>query len=244
MGWSWAYLLLLGIAIFCVGQAPVRRVAILLPAVGLGIAALKVQRHAPFASVLVALALLEHSVSGRSYTWPELLRRPVRALDERFARWSASAQGALWPALALLLLAGVSWQRPVPVEQGVMRSRFPMDCFEALRKLPPGKVLNRFIIGGAISYFAGPDYKVFIDSRNDPFPQPIHDAYTHLVWGEPGWEESLAQYDPDYLLWDVENPGNILLDQLHARGGWREEAREGNYVLWVRNRSSASSAPR
>ena len=95
MGWSWAYLLLLGIAIFCVGQAPVRRVAILLPAVGLAVAALKVQRHAPFASVLVALALLEHSASGRSYAWPEFLRRPVRGLDERLARWSASAQGAL-----------------------------------------------------------------------------------------------------------------------------------------------------
>jgi len=244
MGWTWAYLLLLGIAIFCVGEARVRRVAILLPAVGLAVAALKVQRHAPFASVLVALALLEHAASGRTFQWPQHITHHLRILDESFARWSARAQGAIWPALALLLLAGVSWQRPVPVEQGVMRSRFPLACFEALRKLPPGKVLNRFIIGGAISYFAGTDYKVFIDSRNDPFPQPIHDSYTRLVWGEPGWEESLARYDPDYLLWDLENPGNILLDQLQARGGWREEARDGNYVLWVRNRSSLSSSPR
>lgn len=236
MGWSWAYLALLGAAIFCVGHAPMRRIALLLPAVGLGLAALKVQRHAPFGAVLVALVLLEHAAPERRLAWPEFLRRPVQALDEALAHWSASAHGALWPTLALLLLAGVNWQKPVPVDQGVLRSRFPLACFEALRKLPPGKVLNRFTQGGAISYFAGTDYKVFIDSRNDPFPQPIHDDYTRILWSEPGWEESLARYDPDYLLWDQENPGNILLDQLRQRGGWREEVRDGQYVLWVRNR--------
>lgn len=239
VGWSWVYLALLGAAIFCVGQAPVRRIAILLPAVGLGLAALKVQRHAPFGAVLVGLTLLEHAAPIRGLAWPEFLRRPAQALDELFARWSAGARGAIWPALALVLLAGASWRNPVPVEQGVLRSRFPLACFEALRKLPPGKVLNRFTIGGAISYFAGTDYKVFIDSRNDPFPQPIHDDYTRILWSEPGWEESLARYDPDYLLWDEENPGNILLNQLRQRGGWREETRDGQYVLWVRTRSTS-----
>jgi hypothetical protein len=238
VGWSWAYLALVGAALFFVGQASERRAAILLPALGLGLAALKVQRHAPFAAVLVALALMEHLAPMRGLLWPELVRRPVRALDETLARWSASTGGSLWPALALLVLAGVAWRYPVPVEQGVLRSRFPLSCFQALRQLPPGKVLNRFTIGGAISYFAGADYKVFIDSRNDPFPQPIHDDYTHLLWSEPGWEEALARYDPDYLLWDEENPGNILLDQLRQRGGWREVTRDSGYVLWVRTRSS------
>ncbi len=239
VGWSWVYLALLGVAIFLVGQAPVRRIAILLPAVGLGLAALKVQRHAPFAAVLVALALVEHAAPVRGVAWPELLRRGVRAVDEGLARWSARANGVLWPVLALLLLAVVNGQKPVPVEQGVLRSRYPLAIFEALRRLPPGKVMNRFTIGGAISYFAGTDYKVFIDSRNDPFPQPIHDDYTRILWSEPGWEESLTRYDPDYLVWDQENPGNILLDQLRLRGGWREEAQDGGYVLWVRTRPAS-----
>jgi hypothetical protein len=235
-GWSWAYLALLGMALFYVGQAPARRIAILLPTLGLGLAALKVQRHAPFAAVIIAVALLEHAAQGRELGWPEALRRPLRALDDAFARWSSAAHGALWPAMALLVLAGVSWQNPVPVEQGLLRRRFPLSCFEALGKLPPGKVLNEFAIGGALSYFAGTDYKVFIDSRNDPFPQPIHDDYMRLLWLEPGWEESLARYDPDYLLWEWDSPGNILLEQLQLRGGWREEVRDGPYVLWVRAR--------
>lgn len=238
-GWSWAYLALLGAALFCVGQAPVRRIAILLPTLGLGLAALKVQRHAPFAAVLVAMALLEHAAQGKGQGWPEFIRRPFRSLDEGLSRWSAAAQGALWPALALSVLAGVSWRYPVPMEQGLLRQRFPLDCFKALSKLPPGKVLNTFVMGGALSYFAGTDYKVFIDSRNDPFPQPIHDDYMRLTWLEPGWEESLARYNPDYLLWLWDSPGNILLEQLQLRGGWREVVRDGQYVLWARARPDA-----
>jgi len=117
------------------------------------------------------------------------------------------------------MLATVHALHPTPVEQGVKRAHIPLEALETLRGLPPGKVLNTFVIGGPISFFAGPDYKVFIDSRNDPFPLSIHEDHDRLLWGEPGWEEALDRYDPDYLLWEVTNPGNILLDNLRARGG-------------------------
>lgn len=241
---SWAYLALAGAALFAVGGAPVRKVAILLPAFVLGVAALKVQRHAPFASVLVALALLEHASQARAgEASPGPLRRRWLGLDGALAGWSARGGGALWPALALAALAAVHVSQPVPVEQGVKRAHIPLGVFEALRRLPPGKVLNSFVIGGPISFFAGPDYKVFIDSRNDPFPVAIRDDYAKLLWGEPGWEEALAKYDPDYLVWREDNPGNILLDHLRARGGWREEARDALHVLWVRERTRAAAQP-
>jgi hypothetical protein len=246
-GWSWAYLALAGAALFTVGRARSRQVAILLPAAVLGVAALKVQRHAPFAAVLLALALLEHAAprdeerahSPGSGAW----RRAWTWLDGALAGWSARARGAVWPALLLLTLAGIHATRPTPVEQGVRRAWIPVGALEALRGLPPGRVLNPFVLGGAVSFFAGPDYKVFIDSRNDPFPLAIHQGYARLLWGEPGWEEVLARYDPDYLLWKVENPGNILLDTLRARGGWREQLRDGHYVLWVRERPAATTRP-
>jgi hypothetical protein len=137
----------------------------------------------------------------------------------------------------------VNARAPVPLEAGVRQATIPLKVFESLRGLPPGKVLNRFVIGGSISYFAGPGYKVFIDSRNDPFPLEVHTDYGRMLWGEPGWEEALAKYDPDYVLWDVENPGNILLDHLRERGGWHETARDSGYVLWVRERPAATAAP-
>ncbi|MFP2911069.1 hypothetical protein ACLESD_39755 [Pyxidicoccus sp. 3LFB2] len=218
--------------------------AILLPAAVLGLAAFKVQRHAPFAAVLLALALLEHAAqaptgAGALDAW----KRTWKRLDDALAAWSARGQGFVWPALVLVALAFVHGRQPTPMEQGVLRAWIPLEALDALRRLPPGRVLNPFVIGGPISFFAGPDYKVFIDSRNDPFPLAIHQDYNKLVWGEPGWEEALAKYDPDYLLWKRENPGNILLDSLSARGGWREQARDGDYVLWVRERPEATTRP-
>ena len=243
MGSSWAYLALAGATLFVVGAASRRTVAILLPAAVLGVAALKVQRHAPFAAVLLALALLEHAARERTAATPGALRRLWNRLDEAVARWSAEARGAVWPTLVLAMLATVHALHPTPVEQGVKRAHIPLEALETLRGLPPGKVLNTFVIGGPISFFAGPDYKVFIDSRNDPFPLSIHEDHDRLLWGEPGWEEALDRYDPDYLLWEVTNPGNILLDNLRARGGWREVRQDGDYVLWLRERPPAAVPP-
>jgi hypothetical protein len=243
VGSSWAYLALAGATLFMVGAASRHTVAILLPAAVLGVAAIKVQRHAPFAAVLLALALLEHAARERTAATPGALRRLWNRLDEVVARWSAEAWGAVWPTLVLALLATVHALHPTPVEQGVKRTHIPLEALETLRGLPPGRVLNTFVIGGPISYFAGPDYKVFIDSRNDPFPLSIHEDHDRLLWGEPGWQEALDRYDPDYLLWEVTNPGNILLDNLRARGGWREVRRDGDYVLWLRERPQAAVHP-
>ncbi|QSQ24498.1 hypothetical protein JY651_05970 [Pyxidicoccus parkwayensis] len=246
--WGWAYLALAGATLFAVGRAPSRRWALLLPSAVLGIAALKVQRHAPFAAVLLALTLLEHAVQSSagaasdssSSAWQRFWKR----LDDVIADWSAWARSVPWPAAALLVLGIIHATHPTPLEQGVKRSWIPLGALEALRALPPGRVLNPFVLGGTISFFAGPDYKVFIDSRNDPFPLAVHQDYDKLLWGEPGWEEALSRYDPDYLLWKVENPGNILLDHLRMSGGWREQYRSDAYVLWVREREQPAATTR
>ncbi|XXF80289.1 hypothetical protein P2318_11190 [Myxococcaceae bacterium GXIMD 01537] len=235
--WSWPFLALLGGALFWAGASPQRRIAILLPTAGLAVAALKVQRHATFAAVLLGLALLEHAAQAQPLGVPGPVRRLLSALDGALTRWSASASGAPWPGIVLALLALIHAQQPVPIEEGVRRSRIPIAAMERLKALPPGRVMNDFIAGGVISYFAGPEYKVFIDPRNDPFPDAIHRDYMRLQWGEPGWEEALTRYDPDYLVWLTGSPSNILLEHLRRQGGWREELEDSSgFVLWVRER--------
>jgi hypothetical protein len=236
-GWSWAFIALLGGLLFWAGASSQRRFASLLPALGLAVASLQVQRYAPFAAVLLGIALVEHAARATPRTWPERLRKPVAALDGALGKWSAGANGALWPALALGVLALVQARQPVPVAESARHSRVPVAVTERLKTLPPGRVLNEFVLGGVISYFGGPEYKVFIDPRNDPFPDAVHQDYMHLMWGEPGWEEALGRYDPDYLVWMSASPGNILLDHLRRRGGWREELKDpSGFVLWVRER--------
>ncbi|MBN8227100.1 hypothetical protein JYK02_06195 [Corallococcus macrosporus] len=232
--WSWVYLLLFGACLFVIGRAPVRRAASLLPSLVLGVAALKVQRHAPFAAVLVALALVEHARTGTADApaLPRLLSRLERAL----ASWSTGTSLALWPAVLVASLITLHAGAPRPVEQGTHPS-IPLPVLQALGRQPPGRVLNRFVMGGPISYFAGAPYKVYIDSRNDPFPAAIHRAYEQLLWSEPGWEQALEAYAPDYIVWDTQNPGHLLLDHLRERGGWRELTRANGWVLWARERT-------
>ena len=234
--WSWAYLALFAGFFFVVGRARTHRIAVLLPSLVLGIAALKVQRHAPFAAVLLALALREHAATAHAPAFPALLERLRSRVERGLAGWSTGASLALWPAVLLLGLTVLHAGRPLPMKAGT-HAMIPLHLLQTLSEQPPGRVLNRFILGGSISYFAGTGFKVFIDSRNDPFPTAIHDDYEHLVLSRPGWEEALERYDPDYLVWDTVNPGNLLLDHLRARGGWREAAREGVYVLWIRERT-------
>jgi hypothetical protein len=218
--WARYFLAFAFLAAFVCGGARPRAWAILLPTLGLTVASLGAQRHAPFAALLLAIFVAEH----HHHLAPSRLPAAVRGAFQRLQGWSTSwlqrADGAAWPFLVLAGLAVAAVLHPVPVRERLYPGRFPLACFDALKSLPPGKVLNRFIMGGPLSYFAGPEYKVFIDSRNDPFPQRIHDDYDAFVYGLPGWREALARYSPDYVLWNRTGPGSALPELLLREGGW------------------------
>ena len=103
------------------------------------------------------------------------MRRPWRTLRGRFALLTAAA-------VALAVSAAL---HPATVRERLYPGRFPLACFDTLKTLPPGKVLNRFIMGGALSYFAGPEYKVLIDSRNDPLVQSTPPSIPHRSTATP-----------------------------------------------------------
>ncbi|WP_224243431.1 hypothetical protein [Hyalangium gracile] len=218
--WARYFLALALLAVFVCGGARPRSWAILLPTLGLTVASLGAQRHAPFAALLLALFVAEHHHRLAPSALPEAFRAAWKRLEGWSASWIQHASGSAWPFVVLAGLALSAALHPASVRERIYPGRFPLACFDTLKSLPPGKVLNRFIMGGALSYFAGPEYKVFIDSRNDPFPQPIHDDYDKFVYGLPGWREALARYSPDYVLWNRTGPGSILPDALQREGGW------------------------
>jgi hypothetical protein len=218
--WARYYLALAFLATFVCGGARPRSWAILLPTLGLTVASLTAQRHAPFAALLLAVFIAEHHHRLAPSTLPDAVRAAWKRMDGWSVSWIQRAGGTVWPFGVLAVIALSAALHPASVRERIYPGRFPLACFDTLKSLPPGKVLNRFIMGGAISYFAGPEYKVFIDSRNDPFPQPIHDDYDKFVYGLPGWREALARYSPDYVLWNRAGPGSVLPDALQHEGGW------------------------
>ncbi len=222
VGWARYYLALVLLAAFVCGGARPRSWALILPMLGLTMAALGAQRHAPFSALLLAVFIAEHHHRLVPSALPSAVRAAWSRLDGWSASWIHKAGGAAWPFVVLGALALSAALHPASVREHIYPGRFPLVCFDALKELPPGKVLNHFIMGGALSYFAGPEYKVFIDSRNDPFPEPIHDDYDKFVYGMPGWREALAHYSPEYVLWNLEGVGGVLPDMLQREGGWEK----------------------
>lgn len=218
--WARYFLAFAFLAAFVCGGARSRTWAILLPALGLTVASLGAQRHAPFAALLLAVFVAEHHHRLAPSALPDAVRGAFRRMERWSSAWIQRAGGTAWPFLVLAAIGVAAALHPAPVREKLYPGRFPLACFDALKSLPPGKVLNRFIMGGALSYFAGPEYKVFIDSRNDPFPQQIHDDYDTFVYALPGWREALARYSPDYVLWNRTGPGRALPELLLREGGW------------------------
>lgn len=236
--WARYFLALVFLAVFVCGGARPRSWALLLPTLGLTVASLGAQRHAPFAALLLAVFIAEHHHRLAPSSLPDSVRAAWRRLGGWSSAWIHRAGGTTWPFGVLAALALAAAFNPAPVRERLFPGRFPLACFDALKSLPSGKVLNRFIMGGALSYFAGPEYKVFIDSRNDPFPQPIHDDYDTFVYGLPGWREALARYSPDYVLWNRTGPGSFLPDALLREGGWSKvsEPEREDCILLQRER--------
>jgi len=210
-----------------------------LPAAGLLIFTVLAERHGPMAAVLLGAASAEmlagqQAEKGSRPTGPAVAA--LSMIDRGLKRWGAG--GGLW-LLVLLVTSGLAaWSRPVTLAERMDREVFPVESIQHLCNQEPGRVLNRYFLGGAISALCGPEYKVFIDGRNDLFPQQVHDDYEALVELRPGWSEILDEYDPDYLLWSRFNFGSPLLEVLEIRGGWVVHCEEPAGVLWVRSRTS------
>ena len=145
-----------------------------------------------------------------------------------------------------MVLAGVTVYMacaPVALEQNMHPDYFPINSLKALAGQPPGRVLNRYRFGGAVSAIAGPGHKVFIDGRNDMFPEPVHEQYRKLVLMEPGWREILNSYHPDYILWSSINRGEGLYEVLKLEGDFELVVEDRVGMLWVR-KSPPEDSPR
>jgi hypothetical protein len=228
------FFLLVVVAAVAVGRAPSARMALILPGVGLTLAAISQQRHVPLAGMFVASAASELLREGPSLGAAGAWRSAFQSVDRAIARFHGNSGGALLVLLVFLPFVVAARIHPVPLADRISPDAAPIRMILELCKLPAGKVLNRFRWGGAVSYFCGPDYKVFIDGRNDPFPQAIHDDYAKLRGLEPGWKDALTRYGPDYVAWDRLIGGNALIEGLRCQGDWRTVFDDGDAALLVR----------
>lgn len=237
-----ALLLLMLLLVFAIAWSRRLVLASALPAFGLSVAAVIQSRHAPLASFVLAIAIADHL---RGIDWPkvpEAVASAVGRLDRILDRWSARTDRGGWPAIAVVAAAVFAVVRPVSLVRRIDPATYPVKALEKLATLPPGRVLNRFRFGAAISVVDGPAYKVFVDGRSDPYPRRIMDGYEKLILLQPGWRDVIRRYDPDYLVWSRVSDGGPLLEVLKLEGGWKPVVETPAGVLWRRIRTGRHKA--
>jgi hypothetical protein len=148
--------------------------------------------------------------------------RPTRVESPQKLRLNAMTFAAV--AFGAVLFIGTAWARPLP------RLAWEPMSHEALAAIDscPGRLYNRYDEGGYLIWFAR-HRKVFLDSRQDPFPPEL--VLEHIE------VERTGEYRPLFERFDIgcalafgESPLAKALD----RDGWRPRDASGGWRIYRR----------
>jgi hypothetical protein len=146
------------------------------------------------------------------------------------------------PAVALAALAALGFA----VTAGAMKhpaytwTLYPVSEVSWLQSqhLVPGRVATTDYVGNYLEFRFGTHASAFIDDRADIFPPAVEKDYGTLLAGSEGWQQVLARYHFDVVLW----PRNEALASLISEDpGWTVRIRDRRWVVAVRDRIPQST---
>ncbi|MGQ0609274.1 MAG: hypothetical protein ACT4OQ_12565 [Chloroflexota bacterium] len=130
-------------------------------------------------------------------------------------------------AVALLTLPSTSGWR------GVALSRYPATAIRHLAAEPVARLATEYGWGGfAIEQLYDRGTRVFVDGRNDMYPQEILEEYTTLREARPGWERIVDQWEIEALLFPADAP---IVRGIAQSMGWCEVLVTDREVLLQRD---------
>jgi len=141
----------------------------------------------------------------------------------------------LFLTLTLRLPLTLAWfKNPCPSSN----LNYPCGAVEFLRRQPEkGNIFNRYEWGGFLIWQL-PEYKVFVDGRMPAWEHPSgkspYTIYLETLQNQPGWEETLKEYN---ISWILISPGtfmDLLLQPNPQKFGWEEFYRDKISVIYKR----------
>jgi hypothetical protein len=183
-------------------------------------------RNAPLLAIW-SVPVVAMSLAAR---WPaRLTPRPAPASQLRARRVMEAAT-----ALAVVVVSAVLVlpQTPAVHLDETVASEFPeapMDI--VLAQTDGARILAEYGWGGYVIYRGFDDgARVFVDGRNDMYDQSILEDYSAIRAADPGWEELLASYQVEAMIW----PTDVVLTRGLLDGtGWCEAYRDEDQVLYL-----------
>ena len=185
-------------------------------------------RHLAFALVIACFGLM----AFRNAVVASLLLTPLVAAALASALPSVRTSATIpRPILVLAVLATVTWlaftfsaQPPVPEE-------LPARIAQRLRTPDtPLRVVGPYNLSGYLREFGGDGVRLAIDGRADRYGNARIRRYGDLMSARGDWEAQISRLRPDVVVVERTSPLRdfLLLD------GWRQDIRDGNFVLLVR----------
>lgn len=140
------------------------------------------------------------------------------------ARLLAAASAAIVLAIAVVVATGD------PLDEQI----YPVEADAWLRDngLSPAehRIIAREAVGNWWEFRYGPTQLVFVDDRIEVLPLRVVEDQTALLEGDADWEQIVARYEPEAIVWEVDRP---LADQLEESRRWRVTHRDDRYVVAV-----------
>jgi hypothetical protein len=195
--------------------------ALLGAALVFGALALGASRNIWLAGVVIAPALALAIDGLHRIPKPQ----PVQRASERYALLAAHVLVVVAGAVVIMTtLAG----RGEAYLRG--ETAFPKAATEALRDLPPGRLLNPYDWGGYLIWKT-PDFPVSADGRADLYGDELLEDVQMMERLEPGWDRYLDEKDVDYVLWQRKRP---LAQALRLLDDWSLVHQDEKAVLFSR----------
>jgi hypothetical protein len=186
-------------------------------------------RYIPLCAIVYAPILSRHG----DILIQESKARFSRSLKERsgvYGKIDASAKGYAIPLAVIVVIAGLAAGK-IPIR--FTEKNAPTAAIDFLRANPiRGNMFNNDEIGDYVIYNLYPQYKVFVDGRSDMYGTPIMKEYLKVVAIEPGWENTLAKYDINYIFFYTDS---VLVRHLLTDAGWKGIYSDNVASIFLRN---------
>lgn len=139
-----------------------------------------------------------------------------------------------WALGAVLVLVACALVVRAAGQPDFVESPYPVKAMNALEDA--GLLGSRLLLDDGDAAYPelayGPGVQpVFLDDRYDMYPTRVIDEFMLVSRAQPGWEDVLARYDVEAVIWDKDR---ALVQLLEQSGDWTEIHRDKTWVTLVR----------
>jgi hypothetical protein len=159
----------------------------------------------------------------------------LKKLGQNIASLEAQLRGRIWSIATciifiVLLASGIKLDA---AKQGYHFNdvEYPVEAVNWLAENPqPGHMFNYFPWGGYLIYRLWPEYKVFLDGQMI-YIEPLVRDYEKIINATPGWEETLTQYN---IQWVLVPDNEQVVQALLQDPGWQILYEDSTAVIFAR----------